>query len=345
MPFSRLLNSSYTAATAIVRSNSSNGKNLCSHGLVTGRQTSTRVKSPGRSFGSSTQVHSAFSHLSARPHSLLTRVNGTLPSSKFVKASDSSRAKSTCTHQKEFALDIERLFHGNQEFVARMQKDHPGFLVKSANEAQKPSLMILTCADSRVDEQAMFSAPLGTAFTTSNIANQFEESDAPTNAVLGFAVNALRVRHIIVLAHYGCGGVANSMMPVPSDKSFAMKSVQDWIDPVRKIYQTSDRPEIVAHREMTKMTPLTELPDIHDPAFRALVEENLKATVRKIAASKAVQEVYNSSEIDDKVNFFVHGWIYDMETGKVFDLGVSVGPPGCEVPASPFPLVAQAKGA
>ncbi|KAF8880350.1 carbonic anhydrase, partial [Gymnopilus junonius] len=176
------------------------------------------------------------------------------------------------------------------------------------------------------------------------------------NAVLAFAISSLKVRHIVVLGHYGCGGIANSMMmPNPGSDSMmpnqgsvqdsilptptAEAAVQRWIQPVRELYEMSLRPEIIAHREKAKMEPLIELPGIREPAFRALIEENLKLNVKKVANSRVIQEVQQEPEQD----VFIHGWIYDMESGRVFDLGVSVGPPGREVPRSPFPLVGSSQ--
>lgn len=120
--------------------------------------------------------------------------------------------------------------------------------------------MLIDCSDSRVNEQEIFSAQPGTLFTAANIANRFDENDLNaydslfqlilrsekflpvSNAVLSFAVESLKVKHIIVLGHYGCGGVAASMIPFdakaprPTDVA-----VQTWISPIRHIYQTSSR--------------------------------------------------------------------------------------------------------
>lgn len=117
----------------------------------------------------------------------------------------------------------------------------------------------------RVNEQGIFSAQPGTIFTAGNIANRFDEDDlnscvpppsplsAPlfthafffrdsSNAVLSFAVETLKVKHVVVLGHYGCGGVAASMLPlaVPPTRP-ADIAVQGWISPIRQIYETSMR--------------------------------------------------------------------------------------------------------
>ncbi|KAF9449455.1 carbonic anhydrase [Macrolepiota fuliginosa MF-IS2] len=190
-------------------------------------------------------------------------------------------------------------------------------------------------------------------FTSGSIANQFHEWDLNSNSVLSYAVETLEVRHVIVMGHYGCGGVAASMLPVslPLDHP-AHIAVQTWIQPIREIYQTSNRPEIAAHRNQHKHIPLAELPELHNPAFRALVEENVKANVNRIArsyvmrdhyASLALPQLASTSEIPNDPNslkgthVFIHGWVYDVENGEVMDLNVTVGPPGREIPPSPWP--------
>jgi carbonic anhydrase len=173
-------------------------------------------------------------------------------------------------------------------------------------------------------------------------------------------VESLKVKHVVVLGHYGCGGVAESMKLLPEQPiPPADIAVQGWIYPIREIYQTSTRPEIAAHREKHRLEPLKSLPGLHDPAFRALVEENVKSNVQKIANSAVIRDHYvkvvttngssqahqASSTLSPQTTaaliteVFIHGWVYDVETGKVSDLGVSVGPPGREVPTSPFPLL------
>lgn len=120
----------------------------------------------------------------------------------------------------------------------------------------------------RVNEQALFSVEPGTIFTARNIANQFDEDDPSSyvlflslslyhppllflttplcsNAVLSYAVQTLKVKHVIVMGHYGCGGIAASMIPssehkVPTPCS-ANLAVHNWISPIRQIYQNSNR--------------------------------------------------------------------------------------------------------
>ncbi|KAF8635322.1 hypothetical protein AX17_003942, partial [Amanita inopinata Kibby_2008] len=240
--------------------------------------------------------------------------------------------------------NLEDLFKGNHEFRDYIAKSNPGLLETLAKEGQRPPFMMLDCSDSRVSEQAIFNAKPGTIFTTGNIANQFLEEDLTSNSVLAYAVDQLKVKHVVVMGHYGCGGVAASMVPPPNEPLTPGDSaVQAWILPIRRIFERSTRPEIVAYREKQRGNDTFELPHYRDPGFRALVEENVKKTVSRVVNSAVIRRHYkvltaNTGTDKPPVNaVFIHGWVYDVENGVVSDLDVSVGPPGITVPKSPFP--------
>ncbi|KAF9445626.1 carbonic anhydrase [Macrolepiota fuliginosa MF-IS2] len=221
--------------------------------------------------------------------------------------------------------------------------------------------MFIGCSDSRASEGTIFNAKPGTLFTERNIANQFLSTDTNTHAVLSYAVAVLGVKHVIVMGHYGCGGVAAAIASPPlASVDAANGLVQSWIDPIRELFRTSSRPEIVELREKTQGLTTVEEPDIREPGFRALVEENVKASVRRIATDSIIANRYatlSSSSISNSttpaekrsgdestppVDVFIHGWVYDIENGEVRDLNVSAGPPGKAIPAAPFPVVANA---
>ncbi|KAL9712243.1 hypothetical protein Ac2012v2_005321 [Leucoagaricus gongylophorus] len=263
-----------------------------------------------------------------------------------------------CKTSAQYISDIEELVKGNKTFRSNTLTAYPMFFEESS-KGQKPPYMLIDCSDSRVAEQAIFDAQPGTMFTSGSIANQFHEWDLNSNSVLSYAIETLGVRHVIVMGHYGCGGVAASMLPVSLPLAHpAHIAVQTWIQPIREIYQSSTRPEIVAHRNKSKYIPLTELPDLHDPALRALVEENVKANVNRIAGSYVMRDHYaslppptspSSSEPPSGSGknglqgtyVFIHGWVYDLENGEVTDLNVSLGPPGREIPKSPWPATEE----
>ncbi|KAF8628613.1 hypothetical protein AX15_003807 [Amanita polypyramis BW_CC] len=245
--------------------------------------------------------------------------------------------------------DLQDLFRGNQEYRGYMAMHYPQLLENLAKEGQFPPFAVFQCADSRLSEQAIFNTTPGTIFAARNIANVFTEDDITSTSVLGFAVEKLGVRHIIVMGHYGCGGVAASMVP-PSEPplSPADAAISTWISPIRKLFATSTRPEIVTYRQqLANGTAEPKIPELHNPAFRALIEENVKMSVRRIAESEIMRKNYATYASDAGTGnqarpepIFIHGWVKDIENGIVSDLGVSTGPPGVRVPLSPFPTVA-----
>ncbi|KAG6915508.1 hypothetical protein DXG01_011133 [Tephrocybe rancida] len=195
----------------------------------------------------------------------------------------------------------------------------------------------------RVGEGTIFNAKPGVFFSERNIANQFGRDD----------VNA----HVIVMGHYGCGGIAAATMRPKGPLKSAGTAIQAWINPIRAL------PEVVAMRNKNKSLAVIKEPEIQDAGFRALIEENVKLNVQRIAKSRIIREHYtllsaskassvkpatvsvekrSDHPIKPMKDVFIHGWVYDIETGRVADLGVSVGPPGTTVPSAPFHLVAQA---
>ncbi|KAF8735091.1 hypothetical protein AX14_002762 [Amanita brunnescens Koide BX004] len=241
-------------------------------------------------------------------------------------------------HSDVSSNDLEKLFKGNQDYRYYLSSRHPKLLEDLAMKGQSPPFAMFQCSDSRLSEQAIFNTKPGTIFTTRNIANVFTEDDVTSTSVLGFAVESLKVRHVIVMGHYGCGGVAASMVPPPpSPLSPANAALSTWILPIRKLFATSTRPEIAAYRQRLSDGIIEpDIPKLHDPGFRALVEENVKMSVQRIVASEIIRKNY-SAFASHNIPVFIHGWVKDIENGVVSDLGVSVGPPGVPTPKSPFP--------
>ena len=103
--------------------------------------------------------------------------------------------------------------------------------------------MFPVISDSRAAEGTIFSAPPGAIFTQRNIANQFQPVDNNAISVLSYGVQALGVGHVIVMGHYGCGGVKAAMLPRPNTTAddFSQNSVQSWINPIRHTYWNSSR--------------------------------------------------------------------------------------------------------
>ncbi|KAJ3572303.1 hypothetical protein NP233_g3181 [Leucocoprinus birnbaumii] len=242
---------------------------------------------------------------------------------------------------------LQILANGNQAFRDRMNQEEPGLFQNLTEQGQSPPFMFLGCSDSRVSEFTIFDALPGTLFAERNIANQFHSSDPNAHSVLAYAVAVLGVQHVIVMGHYGCGGVAAAIASPPSTSmDVATSAVQTWIEPIRELYQSSNRTEIVQLREQNNNQTVVGAPGINDPGFRALVEENVKAAVQRIASDNVILNHYTTLNSPNTTqpggtpqDVFIHGWVYDISNGEIHDLGVSVGPPGVPIPAIPFSVV------
>jgi len=223
---------------------------------------------------------------------------------------------------------------------------------------QHPEYLFLGCSDSRVSEGTIFSAPPGALFTQRNIGNQFQPIDNNAISVLSYGVQSLGVGHIIVMGHYGCGGVAAAMLPRPNTTNDpSLSSVQSWINPIRYTYMNSSRPEIVSFREANKNKTTVDYPKFDDPGFRALVEENVKDSVFNIIVSPPMQQHWSAYLAQNGTTsstrrradsgaplkpVYVHGFVYDISTGYVTDLKISYGPYGTVSQGPPQDAVKRA---
>lgn len=169
--------------------------------------------------------------------------------------------------------DLAYLAEGNQAFRSAVENSSdPNLLKVLATDGQHPEYLFLGCrfvipsphtplsrqisfsvtdpyvatyvsiSDSRVSEGTIFSAPPGALFSQRNIANQFQPIDNNAISVLSYGVQSLGVGHIIVMGHYGCGGVQAAMLPRPNTTNdYAGSSVQSWINPIRHTFLNSSR--------------------------------------------------------------------------------------------------------
>lgn len=226
------------------------------------------------------------------------------------------------------SLDI--LAQGNKKYRHSFQ-----FRNSQRRNATNPSFMVLGCADHTVPEDTIFGSP-GNIFHQDNMANIYSKNDTSADSAVTYAVKDLGVTHVIVMGHYGCSSVAAGMSG----------GQEAWSAPIRELYQSSNRTEIAKARDAKKDG--TQKLEATDPAFVAMVEENIKASVQRMHDASAFgNSTINSMEQQQpqKQDVFVHGLVYNSTSGEVMDLGVSFGPSGKEVPKIPFAAVQGAKDA
>jgi carbonic anhydrase len=231
---------------------------------------------------------------------------------------------------------LQQLHEGNQIF--RESLSQGGTIVQ-----QDPGFMIIGCTDNRLSPSAVFNAPDGSIITHNNIGNQYSSEDPSVTAAVSYAVESSQVQHVIVLGHYGCKG-AEAAITMPN---MVNNLVRKWIKPLAELYSKSRRAEIVQlrdsrmpHREQPN--GIKEAPPSSHAGFRALVEENVKRSVRELRDNSFLAKAYSKPSTND-FDVFVHGFVVEETTGEVINLNVSFGPPGKRIPYPPFRALAAAQ--
>jgi carbonic anhydrase len=193
------------------------------------------------------------------------------------------------------------LLEGNKKWVQKKLEEDPNFF-NDLSKGQSPQVLWIGCSDSRVPANEITGTKPGEVFVHRNIANMIVHSDMNMLSVLDYAVNILKVKHVIVCGHYGCGGVKAAMM----NEQFGL--VDNWIRFIKDVYRI--------HQQ--------ELDAIQDEElrFNKFVEYNVIEQVFDLTKTTIIQNAWRSRN-EPKV----HGWVYDLKTGIIKDLNVSFGGP------------------
>jgi carbonic anhydrase len=192
----------------------------------------------------------------------------------------------------------KQLLDNNKKWVESKLNQDPDFFKKLAS-GQKPPVLWIGCADSRVPANEIIGAQPGEVFVHRNIANMVVHSDMNMLSVLDYAVNVLEVKHVIVCGHYGCGGVQTAM----TNKHVGL--IDNWIRHIKDVYRF--------HNE--------ELNAIEDEKkrFDRFVELNVVEQVLDLAKTSIVQGAWERGQ-----NLHVHGWVYDIRDGLINDLDITI---------------------
>jgi carbonic anhydrase len=196
---------------------------------------------------------------------------------------------------------LPQLFASNRAWAASQTASDPAFFERLVG-IQRPAYLWIGCADSRVPANEIVGLAPGELFVHRNVANVVAAQDPNGLSVLQYAVDVLKVRHLIVCGHYGCGGVGAALGPA------AAPPLEDWLAHVRAVRR--------AHA-----AELDALPD-HDARWHRLCELNVAGQVRTLAATATVHGAWARHQPLD-----LHGWIYDLHDGLLRDLGVSLAGP------------------
>jgi carbonic anhydrase len=189
---------------------------------------------------------------------------------------------------------LKNLFEKNNQWVSSRTLNDPEYF-KRMSEQQAPKYLWIGCSDSRVPANEIVGLEAGELFVHRNVANLFPHTDINSLSVLEFAVDLIKVEHVIVCGHYGCGGVKAAM------QDHCLGLVDNWLRNIRDVYSKSKE----------------ALEKIHDPKerFNRLAELNVYQQVLNICHTTIVQGAWARYQ-----PLSVHGWIYNLETGKLKDL-------------------------
>ncbi|GEO06314.1 carbonic anhydrase [Adhaeribacter aerolatus] len=189
---------------------------------------------------------------------------------------------------------MEKIFEGNRKWVAEKLSEDQEYFKKLAL-GQKPEYLFIGCSDSRVPANEISGTRPGEMFVHRNIANMVVHTDINLLSVLQYAVEVLKVRHIIVCGHYGCGGVLAAM----SDKSYGL--IDNWLTNIKDVMRLHE----------------VEFLRLKDDAAKArrLVELNVIEQVRNLAKTSIIQTAMKSDNPPQ-----LHGLVYDIGEGILKDL-------------------------
>ena len=193
---------------------------------------------------------------------------------------------------------IEDLFVHNRAWAAQMEADRPGFFTGLMSQ-QKPRYMWIGCSDSRVPANQITSTLPGELFVHRNVANVVVHTDMNLLTVLEYAVTVLKVEHVIVCGHYGCGGVLAAM----GQEHYGV--IDNWLRHIKDVYRM--------HKD--------ELDDISNSEERGrrFVELNVIEQVLNVCKTSTIQRAWEETQLPH-----VHGWVYDLSNGKIKDLDCNI---------------------
>jgi len=193
-------------------------------------------------------------------------------------------------------VSYEQIFRNNEKWAAQKKANDSAFFDKLARE-QNPDYLYIGCSDSRVTAEEMMGAGPGEVFVHRNIANVVSNNDLNVLSVIEFAIKQLSVKHVIVCGHYNCSGIKAAMQSVD------LGLLNPWLRNVRDVYR-------LYQQQLDAILNTEE-------RYRLLVELNVKEQCMNVIKTAALQHGYLKNGYP-----VVHGWIMDIESGKLIDLQV-----------------------
>jgi carbonic anhydrase len=192
-------------------------------------------------------------------------------------------------------MNINQIFENNKEWIAsKLQLDKDYF--KKLAAGQNPDILYIGCSDSRVTAEELMGVAPGEVFVHRNIANMVSNADLSAMTVINYAINQLKVDHIVVCGHYNCGGVKAAM------QAEDMGILNPWLRNIRDVYRL--------HK--TELKAITD----EEERYKRLVELNVQEQCVNVIKTAEYQKAFNERGLS------VHGWVFDIHNGNLVDLKI-----------------------
>lgn len=190
---------------------------------------------------------------------------------------------------------LSNIFENNEKWIAKKLENDPQYFEKLGS-GQSPKYLYIGCSDSRVTAEEIMGLGPGELFVHRNVANMVVGTDANMHSVLHYAVEYLKVEQIIIVGHYACGGIKAAMQPVD------LGVLNPWLRNIRDVYRIHiDELDAIKNEEKR---------------YDRLVELNVQEQCVNLIKTAEVQKAFREK------NLRVHGWVFDVHTGKLIDLKI-----------------------
>lgn len=193
-------------------------------------------------------------------------------------------------------MDISRIFDNNKEWIQSKLKEDASYFDKLA-AGQDPDILYIGCSDSRATAEEIMGLGPGEVFVHRNIANMASNTDLTAMGVINYAVAHLKVKHVVVCGHYGCGGVKAAM------QSQDLGILNPYLRNIRDVYRM--------HKE--ELNALTD----DNARYKRLIELNVQEQCINVLKTSDVQLAFKDRGIT------VHGWVFDLASGELIDLNIN----------------------
>lgn len=192
-------------------------------------------------------------------------------------------------------MNLDKVFENNKNWIKEKLATNPEYF-DDLGKGQSPELLYIGCSDSRVAAEDLMGLGPGDVFVHRNIANMVVSIDLNVMSVVNYAVEHLKVNHVIVCGHYGCGGVKAAMQSVD------LGILNPWLRNIRDVYR-------IHKQELNAITD-------ENRRYDRLVELNVQEQCVNLIKTAAVQKAYRERGLK------VYGWVFDIHTGKLIDLKI-----------------------